>query len=304
MDENEIDRASHRSNMIEQRMFEITIASIETLKHSAAIELHKSQNEMKKRLRRYRERQREIVRSDPNYNNKDSIDDFITRQMKNKAKARQSTRPKTSLGISSTNTSMVSPQSARARSVFQQDDDSESDVEIDGTFMIDQQKSKIDLRPKTAIDIVRRGISLATYVDTGRLGPQGRQVRYFDDDELKDRGFFYRHLVQKRITEEKNKLNNLDDKVAQFCGNETIQTITKKSLAKRKYFSPNNDWDNNSTTKPTEKTPLVVQKKDIKSTKQEKHSFKHTVRPSTSVGIRHVSSFDGYKSPIHICTPR
>ncbi|KAH3863362.1 hypothetical protein DPMN_026347 [Dreissena polymorpha] len=84
MDENENDKASQRANLIEQRMFEITLSSIKTLKHATAIELHKSQNEMKKRLRKYRDRQREIVRNKRD-SHEDPIEEIIARQMKSKA---------------------------------------------------------------------------------------------------------------------------------------------------------------------------------------------------------------------------
>ena len=65
MEEQDLDRTSQRVNMIEQRMFDLTLASLDTLKHSTAIEIRKSQNIMKKRLRKYRERQREIVQCKP-----------------------------------------------------------------------------------------------------------------------------------------------------------------------------------------------------------------------------------------------
>lgn len=300
MDENETDKASQRANLIEQRMFEITLSSIDTLKHATALEIHKSQNEMKKKLRKYRERQREIVRSRRDFDN-DPIEELIARQLRNKAKAREKTRPKTSVG-----THRLSPQSPRsphtekvplrAKSTppdFGSDFDSESD-DIDSTFMIDHQKSKIDLRPKTAMDIVRKGTPFEKYVSWGRLGTAARQTRYFDDDELKDREHFYRHLVEKRIHKEKDNTDSLDNKVAQFCGNETIQTMTKKIQSRRKLFTTSTEWDTNnrSNVKQTERCSDRRQK------------VKKAIRPKTSLGIRRTDSSHSFNTPSYISTSR
>lgn len=334
MDENEIDKASQRANLIERRMFQITLQSIDTLKHTTAIELHKSQNEMKKRLRKYRDRQREIVRSKPGFD-KDPIEELITRQMRNRAKARQTTRPKTSTGCSrritpkateitplkregsSSSGVMTSPNpSPRLNgdkfrligdSSSESSDHESDDLELDGSFMIDQQKSKIDLRPKTAVDIVRRGQSLDKYVNIGRLGPAVKQVRYFDEDELNDRGHFYRHLVEKRINEEKTKLNSLDDKVAEFCGNETIQTMTRKIQAKRKLFTNNSpEWSNTANTKQRSKSSHGFIRKQSESQSSKGISDrKNIIRPSTSVGFRKSSGMqklNSFRKPSYITT--
>ncbi|XP_052787911.1 uncharacterized protein LOC128222819 [Mya arenaria] len=326
MDENDVDRSSQRANLIEQRMFEITLSSIETLKHATAIELHKSQNEMKKRLRKYRDRQREIVRNRSDVDT-DPIEVLMTRQMKNKAKAKMKSRPKTCAGQGRTGS--VSPRSKSVTprvpksvssrmsshekgnqlrlfcdsSSENESDDSNSDVELDGSFMIDQQKSKIDLRPKTAIDISRRGVSLEQFVNNGRLGPAVRQVRYFDEDELKDRGSFYRHLVDKRIQEENNKLNNLDDAVAKFCGSETIQTMTKKMQSKRNFFMSNQEWANNVSSKKKSQGGG-----DIKGGSQlgrmDGTIQKGSLRPNTSAGFHKPmrSNIKSFKRPSYIAT--
>lgn len=279
MDEAELDKASQRANLIEQRMFEITLSSIDTLKHATAIELRKSQNEMKKRLRKYRDRQREIVRNRPGFD-KDPIDELIARQLRNKAKAKQSTRSRrnTSTPAHSPRSSRSTRASLRTNHIVtpQFDSDSESDIEIDGSFMIDQQRSKIDLRPKTAMDIIRKGTPIDAYVNYGRLGPPVRQIRYFDDDELKDREHFYKHLVEKRINKEKNNIDTLDDKVAQFCGSETVQTMMKKIQSKRKVFT--------RSTAEIENIAKPEQKQSINS--NEKQRGRGRRRPNTTVGTR------------------
>ena len=313
MDENEIDKASQRANLIEQRMFEITLQSIDTLKHTTAIELHKSQNEMKKRLRRYRDRQREIVRAKRDFD-KDPIEELITRQMLNRAKARQKTRPKTCPGgfrhvtpkateissakvngTSSTNGTSPYPTTSpklngtkcplldvSSSEDFDEVDgvDSDDGPELDGSFMIDQQKSKIDLRPKTAMDITRRGVSLDKFAINGRLGSQLKQVRYFDEDELNDRGHFYKHLVDKRITEEKSRLSTLDDKVAAFCGNETVQTMLKKMQNKRKLFT-----GANVSTNINHSSNLTIQP-SANHISRKTSGRTLAIRPSTSIGVR------------------
>jgi len=328
MEENEVDRASQRANLIEQRMFEITLSSIDTLKHATAIELHKSQNEMKKRLRIYRDRQREIVKERPDAV-ADPIEEIMTRQMKNKAQAKMKTRPKTCpngkrKGALSPRSKSVTPHSSKnnkgkslrngnrrtcSKKALISDTSSESesemsgsDVEIDGSFMIDQQKSKIDLRPQTAMDMSRRGTTLDHFVASGRLGPAVRQIRYFDEDELRDRGSFYAHIVQRRIREERDKLSSLDDAVAKFCGSETIQTMSKKMSMKRNLFARNTGTEWTNTIKPSNKgkTATATKKED----KTSKTAHVSSLRPSTSLGFSKASrsNINSFKRPSYIAT--
>lgn len=299
MDDNDIDKdkASQRANLIEQRMYEITLASIETMKHTTAVELHKSQNEMKRRLRKYRDRQREIIRNKPGFD-KDPIEQLMARQTRNNSKSKGRTRPKTIHGIKSPkNRRCKSSSRSPRRSLTSNEiserkspsspnavsDDSDSEIEIDQTFMIDQQKSKIDLRPKTAIDTARRGISWDSYVHNGRLGPPIRQVRYFDDDELKEREKIYKYLVDQRIDVEKQKLDTLDEKVAKFCEKETVQTMTKKMLQQRKTFANYVDWGKKNRQNVTE-----VVTKNL-SSQGDRHNQTNRIRPCTSVGARPIT---------------
>lgn len=318
MDDNDIDsdKASQRANLIEQRMHEITIASIETMKHTAAIELHKAQNEMKKRLRKYRDRQREIIRSKTGFD-KDPIEQLMARQLQTQNKGKKKVRPKTtqalthagnsrstsertsrhtSLQTSRRSSPRSSRRSARTNGISSPrktnsspdcdsvSDDSDSDVEVDGTFMIDQQKSKIDLRPKTALDIARRGIPWESYVHNGRLGSQTRQIRYFDDDELKERDKIYKYLVSQKIDTEKHKLETLDEKVAKFCETETVQTMMKKMLLQRKPFTTYSDWGATNKHNVTEVVTINPGNNvDIQNAKS-------NVRPNTSTGSRTMSA--------------
>ena len=253
MEEHELGRSSQRVNMIEQRMFDLTLASLETLKHSTAIEIRKAQNIMKKRLRKYRERQREIVQSRPD-SNKDPAEELMRRQTKRRAKTLKE-RPMTSPGKLQVTRKHV-------------DETDESDVEIDPTFMIDHQKSKIDLRPKTAMSIMTKRRTMKKYMDEGRLGTPVREIRYFDEDELKDRGQFYRQMVQRRITDEKNKLDKLDNKVAEFCGKETIQTMYRKTEAEQNMFYRLNDW--RRPRRKTTKSKSLTRTKTVDKSKKRK----------------------------------
>ena len=294
MDEHETDRASQRANMIEQRLFQLSLTSLDTLKHSTAIELRKAQNVMKKRLRKYRERQREIVQSKPE-SNKDPVEELMRRQMKQRAKSRNS-RPMTSPGKLEETERTEIPEAAR-------ESDSESDIEIDPSFMIDHQKSKIDLRPKTAMSIITKGRSMEKYINDGRLGTPVRQTRYFDEDELKDRGHFYMQLVQRRISEEKSKLENLDSKVAEFCGKQTIQTMNKAMQAKRKFFMKNSErqekGNKSSKTKDTRRTKTTNNPSQCRRLS----SFSNTIRRSSSLtnGTRQME-LNSFRKPSFIAT--
>ena len=232
MDESDIDRASKRANLTEQRIYEMRINSMNILKYSTAIELGKSQTQMKKRLRKYRDKQRQIFRSREGHEN-NPIDELIVGQYIQTPRNKQSARS-VSRAVSS---GRISRRKKHNHEDVGSNSDSESDFEADSLFMIDQQRSKIDLRPKTAMDIRKKGTSLESYIHDGRLGSQVRQVKYFDEDELKEREQIYKYLVEKRINFEKNISTQLDDKVAKFCGNHTIQTMMKKVPSKGKMFS-------------------------------------------------------------------
>ncbi|XP_060559562.1 uncharacterized protein LOC132719730 [Ruditapes philippinarum] len=233
MDEADIDRASKRANIIEQRIYEMRINSMNLLKYSAAIELGKSQTQMKKRLRKYRDKQRQIFRGREGYQN-DPIDELIVGQYIQTPRSKPSGRSAVSRAVSSGRTSRRKKHTTKDGGC---ESDSESDIEADSLFMIDQQRSKIDLRPKTAMEIMRKGTSLESYIHDGRLGSQTRQVKYFDEDELKEREQIYKYLVERRINFEKNIREQLDEKVARFCGNNTVQTMLKKVPSKVKMFS-------------------------------------------------------------------
>ncbi|KAL3873924.1 hypothetical protein ACJMK2_037001 [Sinanodonta woodiana] len=231
MNDTEIDKASMRSNVIEQRMFELTVSTIDTAKHSIAIDMRRSQNLMKKRLKKYRDRQREIMKSkqDAQVN---SIESLMSRSFK-KTSCRTSAKPRPK-----TSPAKLERDKGSNLDKFE-DSETESDIEIDGSFYIDYQRSKIDLRPKTAVNILQKNVSLDKYVKIGRLGSPNKEIRYLDEDELKDRELFYQHIVQGRIEEEKNTLSMLNDKVAQFCEKDTIQTMEKKrNQAQMKMYVP------------------------------------------------------------------
>ncbi|XP_069117780.1 uncharacterized protein [Argopecten irradians] len=205
----DLDKSSVRALKVEERILELKVVNIDVAKKSVALDLRKSQNEMKKRLRKYRDRQRDISKLKNTPEPKDqTIEDFVANNTQHRAFTRSALRPKTSPAVL---TSKPSGRGGR-QSVAQ-----EEEFEVDPSFFTDQHRSKIDLRPSTARVFNGDKAALRKKSRLGSLGRRDEQVRYFDDDELQDRESFYNQMVEWRKSKEINNFESLDHKVGSFC---------------------------------------------------------------------------------------
>ena len=210
----DLDKSSVRALKAEERLLELKVHSIDVSKKTVVVDLKKSQTEMKRRLRKYRDRQRDLSNAvKPITDNVDqSIEEFMASNIKNKTFTRNSLqRPKTC------------PDTARSRSSFSRASlgtthttDNEA-IEIDPSFFTDQQRSKIDLRPSTGKQFRGNKDAVRKFARIQGLGDVNEQVRYFDKDELQDRVTFYEQLLKWRRNKELGKYESLDTKVAEFC---------------------------------------------------------------------------------------
>ncbi|XP_035825298.1 uncharacterized protein LOC101855837 [Aplysia californica] len=114
------------------------------------------------------------------------------------------------------------------------EDDSHSHDEFEAEEELgrisNRHRSKLDLRPSTAwsrlngsTPELRQNSALESTQRnpftgmTGHLGEPWRQVRYFDDDEIEERGLFYRLLLKDRLEREQTKFQDICAKVNAFC---------------------------------------------------------------------------------------
>lgn len=195
--ESDPERKSLRSNLLEQRLYEIEISGINTAKKTVALEIRNSQTDLKRRLHKYRDRQKEIM--------KGKSPSFIAGIL----------RPRSEMTLSSRHDTPAKTKSYRKGMT-----PAATEIVLDPSFFIDQRKSMIDLRPSTARSLT----SGASFLDVAvcndrysRLGTPEDCVRYFDDDEIKDRGTFYASLIQFRKKEEEAQFENIENKVDDFC---------------------------------------------------------------------------------------
>ncbi|XP_033735644.1 uncharacterized protein LOC117324098 isoform X2 [Pecten maximus] len=206
----DLDKSAVRALKVEERILELKVVNIDVAKRSVALDLRKSQNEMKKRLRKYRDRQRDISKLKNITEPKDqTIEDFMANNTQHRAFTRSAMRPKTSPAV------MTSKPSGRGgrQSVSPE----EEGFEVDPSFFTDQHRSKIDLRPSTARVFNGDKAALRKKSRLGSLGRREEQVRYFDDDELQDRESFYTQMVEWRKSKEIGNFESLDHKVGSFC---------------------------------------------------------------------------------------
>jgi hypothetical protein len=59
--DSELKKTSVRANSLEKKRYEMMLAAYDTAKRSVAVDMKKSQLYFKQRLKRYKERQREIL---------------------------------------------------------------------------------------------------------------------------------------------------------------------------------------------------------------------------------------------------
>ncbi|ESP02853.1 hypothetical protein LOTGIDRAFT_156803 [Lottia gigantea] len=214
--ENSQKKIQLRALQVERRRFELEMGNFDKAKRCISVDMRKAQTEMKRRLKRYKERQKEIsvTRGEP-----EIYGQFITRPKT--ASSRMTSRPTTS--------------SSYIKRMGEFLDADDCDRQLDPTFLTDRTKSKIDLRPSSAwtfrnqprpdtqnLEYRRLGISLRTQ----NLGTPASQIRYYDDEELHERNLIYRQILQQRKQREKEQFNKIAMKVADFCD------VGKKSINK------------------------------------------------------------------------
>ncbi|XP_059177536.1 uncharacterized protein LOC131956920 [Physella acuta] len=94
--------------------------------------------------------------------------------------------------------------------------------------MSSRQRSKLDLRPRTAWTLLvgageahkpddQKPVSPVLPVVEGRIGDPKQQVRYFEKDEIEERGTFYNFLVQGRLQREQTRFRHICEKINGFC---------------------------------------------------------------------------------------
>ncbi|KAK6181417.1 hypothetical protein SNE40_009266 [Patella caerulea] len=210
------DQKKHRVRalQVERRRFELELANFDAAKRFISVDMRKAQTEMKRRLKRYKDRQKEIVASRiPS--EREIYGQFIT-------------RPTTASSFRSRLTSRPCTSSYIHRMAKYLDTDDDEEREIDPAFLTDRTRSKIDLRPSSAwsfknraevntgsLDYRRTGCSLKTL----RLGTPASQIRYFDEDELRERNLIYSQILDQHKRKEREHFEEIALKVSDFCDN-------------------------------------------------------------------------------------
>ena len=59
--DSELKKTSMRANTLEKKRFEMMLASFDSAKRNVAVDMKKAQLDFKRRLKRYKDRQREIL---------------------------------------------------------------------------------------------------------------------------------------------------------------------------------------------------------------------------------------------------
>ncbi|KAK7104949.1 uncharacterized protein [Littorina saxatilis] len=287
--DSELKKTSMRANSLEKKRFEMMLAAFDSAKRNVAVDMKKSQLEFKRRLKRYKDRQREIIRnrSDPDAS---SMEEFILKHLRRRGQMSRSPsrplttspsrlsshphstprpptppRPHASVSFSSdsnttnnsnnsthgTNTSNTSThdtntsnssdncqRTARTRALTSTAASSALEEDEEDVVILSHcRRSKVDLRPCTAWSAVRQssewfknkatnpggprlnaGNVKLLQLRGGRLGTPARQVRYLNDEEIEERGTFYRFLLDGYRHMEHNRLQSLGHRVNQFCG--------------------------------------------------------------------------------------
>lgn len=225
--DSEMKRTSVRANLLEKRRFELLMSSFESAKRNVAVDMKKTQLDFKRRLKRYKDRQREIVLSRPG-SSPTSLHEFMFKQMERRSHLPLSVpRPITSPLLLGNNQDGVSESvkgtQESARESLQNDTESENYGKISHC-----KKSKADLRPSTAWTVINNSSAsnraasgsaqTLLHMRVGSLGSPARQARYLNDEEIEERCTFYRFLVDGYRQMEQEHLQILNCRVQQFCG--------------------------------------------------------------------------------------
>lgn len=269
----DLDKSAVRALRVEERILELKVTNIDVAKKTVALDMRKSQNEMKKRLRKYRDRQRDISKGNNSTLPTDqTLEDFLANNTKHKAFTRSALRPKTSPAV------MTSSHRNSNRKVSNTTDE---EFEIDPSFFTDQHRSKIDLRPSTARVFNGDKAALLRLARLGSIGKRQEQVRYFDEDELQDRESFYAQMVQWRKGKEIDNFELLDHKVGEFCKQDEEEI--KRRLHR------------NSCLRQSSHSVMEFRKIKVKEQNEARRSSSPTSRPN-STGVR--STLDNDKPAV------
>ncbi|PVD26529.1 hypothetical protein C0Q70_14206 [Pomacea canaliculata] len=228
--DSELKKTSVRANLLEKKRFEMLMAGFESAKRCVAVDMKKSQLDVKRRLKRYKERQREILATRLRLEAAAEEEPFAARN----------TTPDIAQPphqTSSRSQRRLFGQEAQRRpqtmaDIYEEgDDDNDEEEEVVVAGLSHCRRSKVDLRPSTAWSAMlgTRSTRSATngagaaearllQLRTGHLGSPARQVRYLDDEEIEERCAIYRFLLRSYRQKEHEHVEALNMRVRQFCG--------------------------------------------------------------------------------------
>ncbi|KAK7479490.1 hypothetical protein BaRGS_00029306 [Batillaria attramentaria] len=255
--DSELKKTSVRANRLEKKRFEMTMSAFESAKRNVAVDMKKSQLDFTRRLKRYKDRQREIMTS-RSQEASGNMEEFVLKQLTRRSHMHRAVRPQTSpmsyfrhrgsapeennssernAGsdvVSGDSSSGGGGETGRSSMIGvvdtlhgTQDDDEDEDF----AKLSHCRRSKIDLRPCTAWSVAsnRHGGKAEAgnrsapnmrllQLRGGSLGTPARQVRYLDDEEIEERCMFYRFLLDGYRQLEHERLELLNGRVDEFCG--------------------------------------------------------------------------------------
>ncbi|XP_061194721.1 uncharacterized protein LOC133202861 [Saccostrea echinata] len=268
----------------DEKVLQKELSTIKIEKHNSVADIKRCQKEMKKRLKKIRDRQREIQRSRTKIEEPQEDADFgmPTVPVSVKSQARPKTGPPSSLRNKVSN--FFKPKLEL----------NDPQVEIDPSLVSDQTKSKIDLRPATARALMEDKSLLDRCRSAGRLGTKASECRYFDPDEINDRNKFYNGLVNNWKRTEKENYNNIEMKVGQFLGqnNELLNRRVMRSNFLRQTDVPVVQRKKTSTLETHySSSPQVRPVSSGNDFRPSDRVFKHTALPqrvlSAAISSRH-----------------
>lgn len=214
--ESKQERQSHRMNLVEEKRLDKQLKLLTKSQKTVAMDIQNSQREMKRRLQRYRERQRDLIGekiSGPAL----TVEDILKKHQPRLTSHTPLRRQKKT---------RIRPATAPP-------------PKIDMSVFLDLQKWKVDLRPMTAssrrhkpevplgpesnVSSTARGYRSVT---GERLGTADMEARYFVDEELDERSAFYYDLTAWRKRTELSHFKEVNQKVMHFCGIKPRETLS------------------------------------------------------------------------------
>lgn len=204
--DNEFEKKSIRENFLERRRCAMQVSTLNAASKVVAADMRKGQNEMRRRLQKYRDRQREISEK------KDgpltiTMEEFLERQMRlQKLKTSITCRP------------LSSPLIQRMSKLINEAELEKDDEQFNMDAFTDRRRTKIDLRPSTAVTCpsrlsIRQQSKRGASISTGQ-----KEVRYYEDEEIRDRATFYSQLLHLRKKQEQDRFQEISNKVDTYCG--------------------------------------------------------------------------------------